>query len=256
MVWRTAHSIPVFHHQQRVAVPAAAPPATPVTQWGTIADPAHSSTSDHAPKDFPGWGNDIVTAADSPHRPDLGLDQGKVGEALRVSRDPRIKYFIFNRRIFSSYTSSSGRSAWAWGPYSGENPHTTHSHLSVVGDARADGQQAWQIGYKPVAFRDDLDAWYVMHRLAGLQAMANPIVIPAHAPTGTPARSEPNALAVAITAAGLTDEQLARLEETIAEAAAVIEAAPSLTAIGDVVDRELDEFGRGGADTDPPATTP
>jgi hypothetical protein len=145
MAWRVARSIPVFHQQLKAAAPRAVPPGTPASSWGTIGDVLHDSTSDHAPKDFPGWGNDIVTAGDQPHAPHLGLDQNIVGESLRLSRDPRLKYWIFNRRMFSSY-ASSGYPAWTWRPYRGSDPHDTHSHLSVVGDARADGTQPWAIG--------------------------------------------------------------------------------------------------------------
>lgn len=251
MAWRLAHSIPVFHAQLKTGYPFAAPPATPNVQWGTIADLSHSSTSDHSPNDFAGWGNDIVTAADWPHRPDLGLDNHKVCESLRLSRDARIKYVIFNRRMFSSY-AARGYPAWTWRPYpnTATDPHTDHAHLSVVGDARADGTQPWQIG-ADMALRDDPDFWYVMHRLFGLQTMQDPIHIP-QSPSGIPARTEPNLLAQAVRKAGLTDAALAELQDAIDEAAAVVAAAPTLDAIGDVVDRELDEQSRGGADDDPP----
>lgn len=57
-----------------------------------------------------------------------------------------------------------------------------------------------------MALRDDLDGWYLMHRVLGLQSNTDPIVIPEHKPTHTPARSEPNLLAQA----------LARVEAAIA----------------------------------------
>jgi hypothetical protein len=147
MAWRVARSISLFHGQLRLAYPRAAPPATHTSSWGTIGDAAHNPKSDHAPHNFPGWGNEIVTAGDAPHRPDLGLDMHTVCEALRRSRDPRIKYVIFNRRMFSSYSGSSFK-AWDWRPYSNaaNDPHTDHGHLSTVGDPRADGTTPWMIG--------------------------------------------------------------------------------------------------------------
>lgn len=147
MVWRVAGGVLAWHRDLQAGYPAAAPPATPKVAWGTVADAAHTSTSDHAPKDFPGWGQDIVTAGDAPHRPELGLDMATVTEAMRKARDVRVKYVIFNRRIFSSY-STPARSAWTWGPYSNAStdPHTDHAHLSVVGDPRADGTQPWEVG--------------------------------------------------------------------------------------------------------------
>jgi hypothetical protein len=146
VAWRPARSLTTFHDQLKAAHPRAVPPATVAESWGTVGDLAHQTgSSDHNPRDFPGWGEDIVTAADWPHAPALGPDAGRTAEALRVSRDSRIKYVIFNRRTFSSYPSGS-YPAWTWRPYSGSNPHTTHGHLSVVGDSRADSTAPWQIG--------------------------------------------------------------------------------------------------------------
>lgn len=145
MAWRPARSLVVFHDQQKALAPRARPPGTPSSAWGTIGDALHDSTSDHAPKNLSGLGSQVVTAADSPHAPALGLDQHKIGESLRLSRDPRIKYWIFDGRMFSSY-ASGGVPAWTWRPYGGSDKHRDHSHLSVVGDARADGTQPWAIG--------------------------------------------------------------------------------------------------------------
>lgn len=142
MAWRTARSLLVLHAQLK-AGSRAAPPATDPTEWGTIGDTVHNPSSDHTPHDFPGWGYDIVTAADFPNRPDLGLDARKVLDDIRRSRDPRAKYGISNGQMFSSYATST-YPAWTWRPYTGKDGHFTHGHLSVVGDARADGQQPWQ----------------------------------------------------------------------------------------------------------------
>src|SRR5690348_2988037 len=146
MTWRAANSLLVLHRQLKVGAPRAAPPATGADEWGLIGDAAHDPTSDHTPHDFPGWGGDIVTAADFPNRPDLGLDAHKVLDDIRRSHDPRAKYGISNGQIWSNHpVSQDGRTyaAWAWRPYYGSGKHFTHGHLSVVGDARADGEQPW-----------------------------------------------------------------------------------------------------------------
>lgn len=137
MAWRTARSIPVLHRQLRPLAPNAPPSA-----FGTIGDTAHSSTSDHAPKDFPGWGNDIVTAADFPKAGHL--NPRTVLDAIRRSRDDRVKYGISNGQMFSSYPAH-GYAPWTWRPYGGSDGHWTHGHLSVVGDARADNTRPWMI---------------------------------------------------------------------------------------------------------------
>jgi hypothetical protein len=162
MTWRPAYSLVVFHNQLKAGAPAAKPPATPEDAWGLVGDAVHSPTSDHAPKDFPGWGNDIVTAADFPNAPALGLDAHKVLDDLRRARDNRVKYAISNDQIFSSYATASRR-AWEWGPYNPNDPkrdkHFEHGHLSVVGDARADDRRPWPTIGSTSAQAADQEQW-------------------------------------------------------------------------------------------------
>lgn len=114
---------------------------------GTKGDEAHAGrTSDHNPEHPPPAGNpdNQVDALDLTHDPASGADMGVLTEALRRSRDRRIRYVIFNRRIFSSY-AVNGRKAWEWGPYDGSDPHTGHAHISV-NDQHHDETQDWEIG--------------------------------------------------------------------------------------------------------------
>lgn len=74
-------------------------------------------------------------AADFTDDPAHGVDNWAVLDGLRMRRDPRVKYGISDRRMFSSYATST-REAWEWGPYTGSNPHTTHGHLSIWPAAR------------------------------------------------------------------------------------------------------------------------
>lgn len=46
-----------------------------------------------------------------------------------------------------------------------------------------------------MALKDDIDGWHVMYRLRGIENNDDPILIPAHKPSGTPAHQEPNRLA-------------------------------------------------------------
>jgi hypothetical protein len=109
---------------------------------GTIGDAAHSSRdSDHNPESPPPAGNpdDQVDAGDYTHDPDHGADMGVVSEAIRVSRDRRVSYIIFDRRI------TGPSHAWKWDPYDGVDPHTEHMHVSV-NDVHHDETQDWSIG--------------------------------------------------------------------------------------------------------------
>ena len=136
MAWRPADSLKVF----RAQVDQRAPGRSKASD-GTVGDASHESrTSDHNP-----WVRDqgvgVVTAIDITHDPARGCDAGVLAQALVESRDPRIKYIIFNRRIVSSTVQP-----WVWRPYNGSNPHATHMHLSVRPEkARYDSLLPWNI---------------------------------------------------------------------------------------------------------------
>jgi hypothetical protein len=99
---------------------------------GTIGDSAHQQRkSDHNPD-----GNGVVRALDVTHDPAAGADMAAIAEHLRERRDPRTKYVIFNRRIFSP------RTKWAWKDFDGQ-PHDHHLHISVVADGHADDRSGW-----------------------------------------------------------------------------------------------------------------
>lgn len=143
--WRVVKSLNVLNDQIRAYAPRSVPPATPVYSWGSIADDAHNASSDHYPHYYSALGSTaVVTARDFPHAPSLGLDGGTVCELLRQSRDPRIKYVIYNRRIFSGYRVGD-TPAYTWRGYDGSDPHDTHFHISSVNTAIADSVQPWAI---------------------------------------------------------------------------------------------------------------
>lgn len=98
---------------------------------GTIGDTAHASRkSDHNPDAF-----GIVNAIDITHDPENGCNAALIAEALRKSHDCRIKYVIHAGRIFSSKVLP-----WTWRPYTGENAHAHHVHVSVYG-----AEQEWRL---------------------------------------------------------------------------------------------------------------
>lgn len=93
---------------------------------GSIGDLAHSAReSDHNPYD--GW----VHAVDLDDDIAPGVDLSGFAAHLLASRDPRVRYVIYEGRIFKSYIDSAGRAAWTWMPYTGTNAHTQHLHLSI-----------------------------------------------------------------------------------------------------------------------------
>src|SRR5437868_5232623 len=108
---------------------------------GTIGDAAHAARdSDHNP-----WVKDgmvgVVTALDLTHDPAHGCDANLLVDALVASRDRRIKYIVWNRRIVNSAVVP-----WTWRPYAGSNPHIKHFHLSVSSNKTLyDDQMPWEL---------------------------------------------------------------------------------------------------------------
>lgn len=109
---------------------------------GSLGDAAHASRdSDHNPKspNPPGW----VDAGDLTDDKASGCDADLLAHHLVASRDPRVKYVIWNGTVVRSYDrpATSTRPflrAWTPEPYTGSNPHDKHTHISVTPEGRAD----------------------------------------------------------------------------------------------------------------------
>lgn len=138
--WRLAASLGRLREQINARFPT-----RKKREDGSIGDAAHASrNSDHNP-----WVRDgstgVVTAVDVTNDPACGCTGDFIAEALRVARDPRVKYIIWNRRICSA-TSVGGAEAWAWRAYGGSNPHNKHIHISVKSDkALYDSKSDWTL---------------------------------------------------------------------------------------------------------------
>ena len=78
----------------------------------------------------------LVKALDLTDSPPA-FDPDDFAETVRRSRDPRIKYVISDRRMFSSYPAR-GVAPYTWRDYPGDNPHTSHVHFSVTDEGARD----------------------------------------------------------------------------------------------------------------------
>ena len=110
----------------------------PTAADGTVASRVHdanSPNSDHTVK--PKTGSGIVRAIDMTVARGQGI---QISEAIRVNRDSRLKYLIYNERMFSSYISSRGEPAWKWRTAKG---HKTHIHVSTLKSGDGNGA-AWK----------------------------------------------------------------------------------------------------------------
>lgn len=134
MSWRVARSLDKLLAQLNAAYPNRNKASD-----GSIGDASHQTRdSDHNPWYGPG----IVTARDFTHDPAHGADMGRLSDELVATRDPRIKYVIFNRLILDS---RPGNNPWHWVRYNGQNPHTKHMHVSVMANSSCDSTADWHL---------------------------------------------------------------------------------------------------------------
>lgn len=107
------------------------------TSDGWIGDEAHSSrVSDHNP-DERGLVHAYDLDEDLDGNPtDSGAELGFLAEWIRTRRDYRVKYVIYEGRIFAG---RMGPKPWNWRPYDGTNEHRHHLHLSVLSDPVSEG---------------------------------------------------------------------------------------------------------------------
>jgi endonuclease G, mitochondrial len=139
--WRIAKSLETLRGQ----INAMAPNRSKASDGG-IGNAEHAArNSDHNPWVDLRNNKGVVTARDFTHDPAGGCDAGALAEKIRESRDPRVKYIIWMRRIANS-SPIGGEPAWAWRPYSGKNPHNHHVHISVLPDiSKYDSEDPWTI---------------------------------------------------------------------------------------------------------------
>lgn len=103
---------------------------------GIFGDPRHSFLeSDHNPNDY-----DVVTAWDIAKA--SFVDQ--FVNLLKESKDPRLKYIIWQHHIWSLARDSEG-----WREYDGDDPHTGHAHVSFSASPKQfDRTDPWNIFVK------------------------------------------------------------------------------------------------------------
>lgn len=154
--WRVARSLNVLLGQLNALAPNRDKESD-----GSIGDAEHASrASDHNPWYGPG----IVTARDFTHDPAGGLDCNKLAATLVAHRDRRVKYVIWDRRIWEPGTG--------WETYYGANPHNHHLHLSVVASPLCDDESPWALdGLGTGGFLmalTDAQQKFIYDRLAGM----------------------------------------------------------------------------------------
>lgn len=96
---------------------------------------AQNPGSDHEPHVVID-GTAYATAKDLTDDKAGGMDADAWADWLVETRHPAVKYVIRNREMASSYPAR-GYPAWTWRPYTGPNPHVSHTHVSIHPTAAA-----------------------------------------------------------------------------------------------------------------------
>lgn len=135
---------------------------------GSIGDAAHTSTSDHTPDEqSSALRNRDADSRNEVHAIDVDADLREPGLTMamvvghlvarcRSGAEKRLRYIIFNRRI---YSASDG---WPTGGrvYSGASPHTEHAHFSFSYVSSLEASTAsWHLEDIPVALTDADKKW-------------------------------------------------------------------------------------------------
>jgi hypothetical protein len=121
---------------------------TPAPRSSSGANPVAEQTWEEVSTEFPGvkhlgiWGDKRHQKTKSDHNSgdalDIGIKDSNQGEEIaqkliKEAQEKNIKYIIWNKQIWNPSISNS------WRPYNGDNPHTTHVHVSFNRSAQPGG---------------------------------------------------------------------------------------------------------------------
>ncbi len=126
--WRLAKSLIQLRSQINIAYPKRDKKSD-----GSVGDLRHSElVSDHNPNR-----QGVVCAIDITHDAARGPDTNALSEIL--TRDARVKYIIWNARIWKARTGQ-------WERYTGPNAHRHHVHISVKAE-NYDDDRSWVLTF-------------------------------------------------------------------------------------------------------------
>lgn len=131
--WVAVHAIKALGRDVEAIAPA------PSLQDGIVASRVHDQvnpTSDHSP--------DVAGRVRAIDFGGTNAQLTRWSENLRLSRDSRIRYVIFEDRMFS-FCEKRGHEPYTWRPYS-RTPHDKHIHVSVRPEALYSNDSShWQL---------------------------------------------------------------------------------------------------------------
>jgi hypothetical protein len=143
---------------------------------GSIGDTAHQhEVSDHNPDETGPVPIHDADHTNEVHAIDVDSDLREPGVSMetvvqfllarcRSGAEKRLRYVIFNRRIWEASTG------WRQRPYTGPSPHTEHAHFSASYDKAKEADPAsWHLEDIPVALTADDKKWITAQIQAVMQ---------------------------------------------------------------------------------------
>ena len=207
-------------------------PARDKTSDGTIGDAAHqASQSDHNDDEV---GNVPIRDADRKHEVHAldidvnlrtpGLSMEAVVQFLlrrcRSGAERRLRYIIFNRRIWSA---SSG---WKQQSYTGANAHDKHAHFSASYEtAREASTASWHLEDIPVALTAADKKWISAEIAKQVKASIDDIwAFNIGTATGTPSQRAAGAIVTTNLRSGsLANDQMPKLADAVEQISSQLE---------------------------------
>ncbi|MBL7258426.1 hypothetical protein [Paractinoplanes lichenicola] len=198
---------------------------------GSVGDTAHSAgSSDHNPDET---GNVPIRDADRTnevHAIDVdvdlrtpGLTMEKVVQFLltrcRSGAETRLRYIIYNRRIWSAGTG------WRQEAYSGANPHDHHAHFSSSYETNREASVAsWHLEDVPVALTADDKKWISAEIAKQVKAQIDDIwAFNIGRSTGTPTQRADGAIVTTNVRTGtIANDQMPKLFDAIEQLTAQV----------------------------------
>jgi hypothetical protein len=196
---------------------------------GSVGDAAHQgSESDHNPDET---GTVPIRDADrinEVHAIDVDVDLRMPGLSMemivqhlltrcRSGAEKRLRYIIFNRRIWSAGDN------WRQRNYAGANAHDKHAHFSSSYDTKLEASTAsWHLEDTPVALTADDKKWISAEIAKQVKAQIDDIwTFNIGALTGTPSQRAAGALVTTFQRSGsVANDQMPKLADAVERMAA------------------------------------
>lgn len=180
------------------------------TTDGWIGDPAHQARDSDHNRDPRGLVHAIDVDAGLGPTANMQAFVDFLVKRCKAGDEKRLKYVIYNRRIWSA--------SWGWTrrSYGGTNPHTEHAHFSAsYTPAHEQDVAAWRLEEVPVALTDADKKWLEQTIDRAVEARVGDVVPRWTAEGTTVPAGDPNPAMTSANALSYIGRAVARIEKAV-----------------------------------------